>query len=40
MWKKYEEEIYTENINIILNNFEKTEKNQINIFKKVCWGKR
>ena len=26
MWKKYEEKVYTENININLKNFEKTEK--------------
>ena len=27
MWKKYEEKVYAENININLNNFKNTEKN-------------
>ena len=26
MWEKYEEKVYTENINIDLKNFDKTEK--------------
>ena len=26
MWKKYEQKVYTENININLKNFEKVEK--------------
>ena len=30
MWKKYEEKVYTENININLNDFEINGKKQIN----------